>query len=65
MSPDTHEMPTKVFITGAVGFIGRSLAGYSIDKARRQLGYEPRVSLEDGMEPTKLWAVAEGLVANL
>ena len=49
---------------GTIDMLSRT-AGYSIDKARRQLGYEPQISLEDGMERTKEWAVAEGLVANL
>jgi nucleoside-diphosphate-sugar epimerase len=29
--------------------------GYSIDKARRLLGYEPKVTLEDGMQRSERW----------
>lgn len=35
---------------------------YSIDKARRMLGYEPRVSLEQGMRLTEAWLRREGLL---
>jgi nucleoside-diphosphate-sugar epimerase len=35
---------------------------YSIAKARRVLGYEPRVSLSEGMRRTEAWLRAEGLV---
>jgi nucleoside-diphosphate-sugar epimerase len=35
---------------------------YSIEKARRVLGYEPRVSLEDGMKRTEEWLRERGLV---
>jgi nucleoside-diphosphate-sugar epimerase len=35
---------------------------YSIDKARRVLGYEPRVGLEEGMRLTEAWLRREGLL---
>lgn len=35
---------------------------YSIDKARRVLGYEPRIDLDEGMARTREWLVAHGLV---
>ncbi|HWH31975.1 MAG TPA: NAD-dependent epimerase/dehydratase family protein [Egibacteraceae bacterium] len=35
---------------------------YSIDKARDMLGWEPRVSLEDGMARTREWLEEVGLV---
>lgn len=35
---------------------------YSIEKARRVLGYEPRVGLEEGMRRTEAWLKGEGLV---
>lgn len=35
---------------------------FSIEKARRELGYEPQVSLEDGMRRTLEWAKKEGLL---
>jgi nucleoside-diphosphate-sugar epimerase len=35
---------------------------YSIEKARRELGYEPRVSLAEGMERTEKWLREEGLI---
>lgn len=36
--------------------------GYSIDKARRVLGYSPRVGYEQAMELIRDWASAEGLI---
>ena len=38
---------------GTIDMLSRS-AGYSIDKARLQLGYEPRVDLEEGRLPAFL-----------
>jgi nucleoside-diphosphate-sugar epimerase len=35
---------------------------YSIDKARRMLGYEPAVDLAEGMRRTERWLRAEGLL---
>lgn len=37
--------------------------GYSIDKARRLLGYEPAVPLAEGMRRTEEWLRMRGLVA--
>ena len=48
---------------GAIDMLSRT-AGYSIDKARRQLGYEPEMGLEEGMTRTAQWAHSRGLVAN-
>jgi nucleoside-diphosphate-sugar epimerase len=36
--------------------------GYSIEKARRVLGYEPKVDLEEGMRRCADWLRSEGLV---
>jgi nucleoside-diphosphate-sugar epimerase len=36
--------------------------GYSIDKARRLLGYETRVDLHDGMRRTEAWLRAQDLI---
>ncbi len=36
--------------------------GYSIEKARRVLGYEPAVSLDEGMRRTERWLHAQGLL---
>jgi nucleoside-diphosphate-sugar epimerase len=36
--------------------------GYSIEKARTMLGYEPLVPFEEGMRRTEEWARAEGLI---
>lgn len=47
---------------GTIDMLSRS-AGYSIDKARSQLGYEPEVDLEEGMRRTREWASHEGLLA--
>lgn len=35
---------------------------YSIDKARAMLGYSPAVTLDDGMERTRGWLAAQGLI---
>ena len=37
---------------------------YSIDKARRMLGYEPQVTLPEGMRRTEDWLRREGLVPD-
>lgn len=36
--------------------------GYSIEKARRQLGYEPQVDLDEGMRRTEAWLREQGLL---
>jgi len=36
--------------------------GYSIAKARRVLGYDPRIGLHEGMRRTEAWLRAEGLL---
>jgi nucleoside-diphosphate-sugar epimerase len=36
---------------------------YSIEKARRVLGYEPKVTLEEGMRRCEEWLKAEGLLS--
>jgi nucleoside-diphosphate-sugar epimerase len=36
--------------------------GYSIEKARRVLGYEPKLDLEEGMRRCEEWLRAEGLL---
>ena len=33
---------------------------YAIDKARRELGYVPRVDLDDGVRATAHWYMAAG-----
>jgi nucleoside-diphosphate-sugar epimerase len=38
----------------AVGFLTRK-ACFSIEKARRELGYQPRLSLQEGMQITEQW----------
>ena len=35
---------------------------YSIAKARRMLGYDPAIELDEGMARTEAWLRAEGLV---
>jgi nucleoside-diphosphate-sugar epimerase len=37
---------------------------FSIDKARRLLGYEPRYSLDEGLAQTAAWYRAQGLIAT-
>jgi nucleoside-diphosphate-sugar epimerase len=34
----------------------------SVEKARRELGYEPEVALEEGMRRSIAWCIAEGLL---
>lgn len=46
---------------GTIDMLSRS-TGYSIAKAGRLLGYEPRVALDDGMRRTEAWARAENLI---
>ena len=48
---------------GAIDMLSRS-AGYSIEKARQQLGYVPEVTLEEGMRRTEEWAQQAGFVAK-
>ena len=43
----------------AVGFLTKK-ARFSIDKASRELGYQPRFSLEEGMRITEQWLREEG-----
>jgi 2-alkyl-3-oxoalkanoate reductase len=43
-----------------VKFLGLNL-DYSIDKARNRLGYDPKVSFDEGMDATFAWLRAEGL----
>ena len=47
--------------TGAVAYLSRT-GTYSIAKARRVLGYEPRVDLDEGMRRTEDWLRARGLL---
>jgi nucleoside-diphosphate-sugar epimerase len=44
-----------------IGMLNRR-GTYSIEKARRVLGYEPLVSLDDGMAHVETWARAQGLI---
>jgi nucleoside-diphosphate-sugar epimerase len=47
--------------TDAVRYIARR-GGYSIEKARRVLGYEPKVDLDEGMRRSEQWLREEGLL---
>ncbi|MCL4288213.1 MAG: NAD-dependent epimerase/dehydratase family protein [Thermoleophilia bacterium] len=38
--------------------------GYSIEKARRVLGYEPRVGLDEGMRRCERWLAEQGLLGE-
>ena len=44
-----------------VAFFTKNRA-FSVDKARRLLGYEPRVGLEEGIRETARWYASEGLL---
>ncbi|MEH6593606.1 MAG: NAD(P)-dependent oxidoreductase [Halioglobus sp.] len=46
---------------GTINMLSRR-AGYSIEKSQRLLGYQPQVSLEEGMRRTEAWARHEKLV---
>jgi nucleoside-diphosphate-sugar epimerase len=46
----------------SVDYIAKEHGRYSIDKARRVLGYEPKVDLEEGMRRCEEWLRAEGLL---
>lgn len=52
--------PTEV-TPSAMRYLSRT-GTYSIEKARRVLGYEPRVGLEEGLERTEAWLRGEGYV---
>jgi nucleoside-diphosphate-sugar epimerase len=41
----------------------RNNRGFSIDKAKRVLGFQPRVSLDEGLERTINWYESKGLLA--
>jgi nucleoside-diphosphate-sugar epimerase len=45
----------------AVRYLART-GTYSIAKARRLLGYQPAVGLDEGMARTEAWLAAEGLL---
>ncbi|MDI6762572.1 MAG: NAD-dependent epimerase/dehydratase family protein [Thermodesulfobacteriota bacterium] len=47
----------------AVRYLTRQ-ARFSIEKARRELGYQPRFSLEDGMKLTEQWLREAGYLPN-
>lgn len=48
--------------SAALSFVGRQ-GKYSIEKARRRLGYEPRVNLDEGMSRTRDWLASEGMIS--
>jgi nucleoside-diphosphate-sugar epimerase len=52
---------TTAFSPGAARYLARS-GTYSIEKARSVLGYQPTVSLDEGMARCEEWLRAEGLL---
>jgi nucleoside-diphosphate-sugar epimerase len=46
---------------GSIDYLAKR-GGYSIEKARRVLGYEPKVGLEEGMRRCEEWLRAEGML---
>ena len=48
---------------GSVGLLARP-ATYSIEKARRLLGYSPKVDLAEGMRRSEAWARDKGLCGS-
>lgn len=55
-------LPTELG-RGTIDMLSRR-AGYSIEKARSMLGYEPRFDLEEGMRRTRDWVETSGIVAK-
>jgi nucleoside-diphosphate-sugar epimerase len=47
----------------AIRYIARR-GGYSIEKARTMLGYEPAVDLDEGMRRSEEWLRGEGLLTS-
>ena len=43
----------------------RQNRAFRIDKAKRELGYQPRVGLDDGLKRTAEWYIREGLLHNV
>jgi 2-alkyl-3-oxoalkanoate reductase len=50
-------------LTAATVGMLRRTGTYSIEKARTKLGFEPAVSLDEGMRRVEQWARAEGLIS--
>jgi len=55
------DRPVADLDPGTRGFLTKS-GRYSIDKARRLLGYTPRVDFDEGMERTERWLRKNGLL---
>jgi nucleoside-diphosphate-sugar epimerase len=49
--------------TASLKFLKRA-GGYSIERARQRLGYEPAVSLEEGMRRIEAWLKSEGMLSD-
>ncbi len=60
--PDTRVNSEAVVLAAASMMLLARPGGYSIDKARRVLGFEPRVGMDEGKATTEAWVRAEGLV---
>lgn len=48
---------------GTIGLFSRR-GTYSIDKARRLLGYEPKIALAEGMQRSEAWARSAGILGG-
>lgn len=48
----------------SIDYLAKRGGAYSIEKARRILGYEPKVTLEEGMRRCEEWLRAEGLLTR-
>jgi len=53
--------PGRAFCAQADAGIERNRA-FKIDKAKRDLGYAPKVGLDEGLRRTAEWYRAEGLI---
>jgi nucleoside-diphosphate-sugar epimerase len=49
----------------SIDYLAKRGGAYSIEKARRVLGYEPKVTLEEGMRRCEEWLRAEGVAEGV
>jgi nucleoside-diphosphate-sugar epimerase len=58
----TRRLGGRSELTAATMHMLARNGGYSIEKARSQLGFEPRVGFDEAMATCEAWARAEGLI---
>ncbi|WP_142781860.1 NAD(P)-dependent oxidoreductase [Agrobacterium sp. T29] len=71
LSPILETARFFVSLTGGATELGREAVrelmrpgGYSCEKAKRELGFEAKTPLEEGMRKSEEWARTEGLIAS-